>query len=256
MRLFDLRGKVALATGATRGIGRAIAEEMARHGAAVAISSNEGEECAARAAALREEGCDAIGVACDVTSREQLEALVARTLDAFGKIDVLVCNAGVAPHVGPIASASAQDWDITMTVNLRSVLWLTSLVIPEMAQRRDGAVIITSSIAGLRGNKSIGLYGLSKAASAELARNLAVEWGPSNVRVNAISPGVIDTAFATPMLSDAAVMERRLALTPLRRVGTPQEIAGVAVMLASAAGAFITGQNIVVDGGTTIGDGN
>ncbi len=256
MRLFDLRGKVALVTGATRGIGRAIAEEMARHGAAVAISSNEGEECAARAAALREEGCDAIGVACDVTSREQLEALVARTLDAFGKIDVLVCNAGVAPHVGPIASASAQDWDITMTVNLRSVLWLTSLVIPEMAQRRDGAVIITSSIAGLRGNKSIGLYGLSKAASAELARNLAVEWGPSNVRVNAISPGVIDTAFATPMLSDAAVMERRLALTPLRRVGTPQEIAGVAVMLASAAGAFITGQNIVVDGGTTIGDGN
>ena len=256
MRLFDLRGKVALATGATRGIGRAIAEEMARHGAAVAISSNEGEECAARAAALREEGCDAIGVACDVTSREQLEALVARTLDAFGKIDVLVCNAGVAPHVGPIASASAQDWDITMTVNLRSVLWLTSLVIPGMAQRREGAVIITSSIAGLRGNKSIGLYGLSKAASAELARNLAVEWGPSNVRVNAISPGVIDTAFATPMLSDAAVMERRLALTPLRRVGTPQEIAGVAVMLASAAGAFITGQNIVVDGGTTIGDGN
>ena len=157
MRLFDLRGTVARATGATRGIGRAIAEEMARHGAAVAISSNEGEECAARAAALREEGCDAIGVACDVTSREQLEALVARTLDAFGKIDVLVCNAGVAPHVGPIASASAQDWDITMTVNLRSVLWLTSLVIPEMAQRRDGAVISTSRIAGLRGNKSIGL---------------------------------------------------------------------------------------------------
>jgi NAD(P)-dependent dehydrogenase (short-subunit alcohol dehydrogenase family) len=158
--------------------------------------------------------------------------------------------------MGPISSSSDADWSLTMTVNLRSVLWLTNLVIPQMAERRDGTVIITSSIAGVRGNKAIGLYGLSKAANAQLARNLAVEWGPSNVRVNAISPGVIRTEFARPMLDNERVMERRLSLTPLRRVGTPQEVAGVAVMLASAAGAFMTGQNVIVDGGTTIGDGN
>jgi NAD(P)-dependent dehydrogenase (short-subunit alcohol dehydrogenase family) len=117
-------------------------------------------------------------------------------------------------------------------------------------------VILTSSIAGLRGNKSIGLYGLSKAGGAELARNLAVEWGPRNVRVNAISPGMIRTEFARPLLDNPEIMTRRLAMTPLRRVGEPDEIAGVAVMLAAPAGAFITGQNLVVDGGTIIGDGN
>lgn len=254
--LFDLKGKVALVTGATRGIGLAIAEELARCGAQVVLSSNEDDACATVATRLREAGLDVTGIACDVASREQIESLVTRTLSMFHRIDVLVCNAGVAPHMGPIASASDMDWDVTMTVNLRSILWLTSLAIPGMAQRRDGSVIITSSIAGVRGNKSIGLYGLSKAGNAELARNLAVEWGPHNVRVNAISPGVIRTEFARPLLEDEAVMQRRLALTPLRRAGQPQEIAGVAVMLASAAGAFITGQNLIVDGGTTIGDGS
>jgi NADP-dependent 3-hydroxy acid dehydrogenase YdfG len=155
------------------------------------------------------------------------------TLAQRERIDVLVCNAGVAPHLGPIAEASDQDWEQTMTVNLRSMLWLTSLVIPAMAQRRDGAVILTASLSSLRGNKSIGLYGLSKAGIAQLARNLAVEWGPSNVRVNAISPGVIATEFARPLTEDAPALARRLAQTPLRRIGQPHEIAGVAVMLAS-----------------------
>lgn len=254
--LFDLSGRVALVTGATRGIGRAVAEAFAQHGAAVVISSNERDACESIAAELRGAGCNVVGIPCDVASRDELERLVSQTLEAFSKIDILVCNAGVAPHMGPIASASDADWDVTMTVNLRSVLWLTGLVIPGMAERRDGSVIIISSIAGVRGNKAIGLYGLSKAASAELARNLAVEWGPSNIRANAISPGLIRTEFARPLLDDASVMERRLALTPLRRAGTPQEIAGVAVMLAAAAGAFVTGQNIIVDGGTVIGDGS
>jgi len=167
-----------------------------------------------------------------------------------------VCNAGVAPHAGPIASATDADWDLTMTVNLRSALWLTSLVIPGMAQRRDGVVILTASLSSVRGNKGIGLYGLSKAGVAQLARNLAVEWGPANVRVNAISPGVIATEFARPLTDNETVLARRLALTPLRRVGEPAEIAGVAVMLAARAGAFITGQNLIVDGGTLISDGN
>lgn len=254
--LFDLRGQVALVTGATRGIGRAIAARMLEAGARVVVSSEEASACETTAAELRASGGEVIGLRCDVSQKNEVEALVARAIEHYGRIDSLVCNAGVAPHMGPIATAHDRDWDLTMTVNLRSVLWLTSLVIPGMAERGGGSVIVTSSISGVRGNKAIGLYSLSKAAGAALARNLAVEWGPRNVRVNAISPGLIRSEFARPLLDNPEVMTRRLALTPLRRAGEPDEIAGVAVMLAAPAGAFITGQNIIVDGGTTIGDGN
>ena len=254
--LFDLTGKVALITGATRGIGLSIATEMARAGAQVIISSNEPRACEEVSEDLRRQGLDAIGIACDVGERAQIESLVGQTLSRRTRIDALVCNAGVAPHAGPIASATDADWDLTMTVNLRSALWLTSVVIPGMAQRRDGVVILTASLSSLRGNKGIGLYGLSKAGVAQLARNLAVEWGPSNIRVNAISPGLIATEFARPLTGNEAVLARRLAQTPLRRVGEPDEIAGVAVMLAARAGAFITGQNLIVDGGTLISDGS
>ncbi|HXL97435.1 MAG TPA: SDR family oxidoreductase [Steroidobacteraceae bacterium] len=254
--LFSLEGKVALLTGATRGIGLSIASEMARAGAQVVLSSNEVQACYQAAVLLREQGLDAVGLPCDVMQREQIEALVRQTLSLRGRIDVLVCNAGVAPQFGPIAAASDADWDRTMTVNLRSVLWITSLVIPGMAARGDGSVIMTASLSSVRGNKSIGLYGLSKAGLAQLARNLAVEWGPANVRVNSISPGIIATEFARPLLDNPELLSRRLALTPLRRAGEPREVAGVAVMLASSAGAYITGQNLIVDGGTIISDGN
>jgi NAD(P)-dependent dehydrogenase (short-subunit alcohol dehydrogenase family) len=254
--LFELRGKVALLTGATRGIGLAMATAMARAGAQVVLSSNEADACAERASQCQAEGLDVLGLPCDVMQRAQLEELVRQVLLQRGRIDILVCNAGIAPHLGPMAAASDADWDSTMTVNLRSVLWLTSLVIPGMAARGGGSVILTASLSSLRGNKSIGLYALSKAAVAQLARNLAVEWGPANVRVNSISPGLIATEFARPLLDNPEVLARRLALTPLRRVGQPEEIAGVAVMLASRAGAFITGQNLVVDGGALISDGN
>lgn len=254
--LFDLTGQVALVTGATRGIGLGIAEAMARAGARVIISSNEAAACESMSAQLCAQGLDVIGIACDVADRTQLQSLVAQSITQRERIDVLVCNAGVAPHMGPIASATDADWNLTMTVNLRSVLWLTSMVIPAMAERRHGRVILTSSLSSVRGNKGIGLYGLSKAGVAQLARNLAVEWGPSNVCVNAIAPGLIRTEFARPLLENPEVLQRRLSLTPLRRPGEVNEIAGVAVMLAAPAGAFITGQNLVVDGGTTISDGN
>jgi NAD(P)-dependent dehydrogenase (short-subunit alcohol dehydrogenase family) len=254
--LFSLAGKVALLTGASRGIGLAIATEMARAGAQVVLSSNEPGACAEAAERLRADGLDAIGLACDVMQRGQVEALVQQTLALRARIDVLVCNAGVAPQFGAIAAASDADWERTMTINLRSAIWITSLVIPGMASRRDGSVIMTASLAGVRGNKSIGLYGVSKAGLVQLARNLAVEWGPANVRVNSISPGIIATEFARPLLDNPELLARRLALTPLRRAGEPHEIAGVAVMLASRAGGFITGQNLIVDGGTIISDGN
>jgi len=253
--LFDLHGKVALITGSTRGIGLSIAEELAIAGAQVVISSNERARCEEVAAEFRRSGRDAVGIPCDVSSNADLQELVSQAIHMYGRIDVLVCNAGIAPHMGPIATASDDDWESTLAVNLRSLLWLTSLVIPGMAERRDGAVIVISSIAGLRGNKSIGIYGISKAAGAQLVRNLAVEWGPCNIRVNAISPGVIRTDFAQPLLSNSQFMARRIALTPLRRVGEPLEVAALAVLLASRGGAFITGQNLVVDGGTLIGDG-
>lgn len=254
--MFSLAGKCALVTGATRGIGLAIARAYGQAGARVAISSENLEDCQGVAAALAREGIDAWPVSADLSQQADVDALAAAVIDRFGGLDALVCNAGIAPHMGPLASASAADWEATLTVNLRSAVWLTSALLPAMAARGGGSVVLMASIAGVRGNKALGLYGLSKAALAQLARNLAVEWGPANVRVNAISPGVIHTEFARPLTEMPLVMEKRLALTPLRRVGTPEEIAGLALLLAAPAGGFITGQNLIVDGGTTIGDGN
>lgn len=255
-QLFSLAGKVALITGATRGIGLAIAREYARAGARVVISSENAEHCQQAVSLLADEGFEVSAVVADLSQQVQVDSLASAVLERFGRIDALICNAGVAPHMGALASASAADWELTMTVNLRSALWLTSAMLPNMAAQGGGSVVLMASIAGVRGNKGLGLYGLSKAALAQLARNLAVEWGPRNVRVNAISPGVIATEFARPLTDNPEVMSKRIALTPLRRVGIPDEIAALAVLLAAPGGAFITGQNLLVDGGTTIGDGN
>jgi NAD(P)-dependent dehydrogenase (short-subunit alcohol dehydrogenase family) len=254
--LFSLSGKVALVTGGTRGIGLAIAQEYARAGAQLIISSESPADCQRTVEKLIASGFAAIALPANLNDREAVEALATRVLEQFGRIDVLACNAGVAPHLGPISGADDADWELTMTVNLRSTLWLTSALLPAMAAQGGGSVIFMASIAGVRGNKGLGLYGLSKAGLAQLARNLAVEWGPSNIRVNAISPGLIQTEFARSLTDQPQVLERRLALTPLRRVGLPEEIAALALLLAAPGGAFITGQNIIIDGGTTIGDGN
>lgn len=250
--LFDLSGRTALVTGATGGLGAAIAEEMAAHGAEVVLSDLDAGACAALARRLREAGHRARPLAADLSRHAEVEALAV----AAGAIDVLVCNAGIQGPAGPIGEVSDADIDRVLDLNLKSALWLTARLLPGMAERGGGSVILMSSIAGLRGNKAIGLYGLSKAALAQLGRNLAVEWGPRGVRVNAISPGLIRTPLSEALLADAPFMQRRLALTPLRRVGEPHEIAGVAVMLASRAGGFVNGHNLVVDGGTTIGDGS
>jgi len=252
--LFDLRGKVAVVTGATRGIGWATARELANAGAAVVVSSEDAELAKERAETLAADGKPALGVRCDVRNCDELATLVQETLDRFGRLDILVANAGVTLSEGPLAGVTDTDYDAMMEINLHSTLRLANLAAPRIAETGGGSIVIMSSLSGLRGNRRLGVYSLTKAALAQLARNLAVEWGPGNVRANAIAPGVIDTAFAEPLKKNPDALRQRLARTPLGRLGDPKEVAGVVVFLASPAGAFITGQTIVVDGGTLIGD--
>lgn len=253
---FGLAGKVVLLTGATGGIGRAMAEAFAAAGASLVLTSNEGEACTALAAAMRRNGGRATALACDVCDRQALGAMVAAANNEYGRIDVLLANAGVIPHSGPLANADDAAWSLAFDVNLRHAAHQAGLIAPDMAARREGSIVPTASIAGLRGNKSLGLYGLTKAALAQLARNLAVECGPSNVRANALAPGLIATSWADAILSDPAATERRLGLAPLRRIGEPWEVAAAGLFLASPGSAFITGQTLVIDGGTLISDGN
>ena len=250
--LFDLTDKIALITGSTKGIGKAIARHLALAGAKVVISSRKADACDAVQKEFAAEGLEAISLPCNVARPEEVEALVKKTMAAFGRIDILVCNAATNPVYGPTASASSEAFDKIIGTNVKSVWSLCNQVIPQMAARRDGAVILVSSIGGLKGSSVIGLYGVSKAADSALVRNLAVEWGPSNIRVNAIAPGLVKTDFAKALWEDDKLRTTREAQTPLRRLGDPDDIAGLAVLLASNAGLFITGQTFVADGGVTI----
>ncbi|GAB5470710.1 MAG: SDR family oxidoreductase [Rhodospirillales bacterium] len=250
--MFDLSGKVAVVTGSSRGIGRAIAEAYAAAGAKVLVSSRSAEACQPTVAAIEAAGGTALATACHVGKRADLEALVATAKAAFGGIDLLVCNAATNPVYGPMREASDAVFDKIMATNVRSVFQLCNLVCPDMAVRGGGSVIVISSIAGLRGNDVIGLYGVSKAAEAQLARNLAVEWGPQGIRVNAIAPGLVRTDFARALLDDPERLKRSEERNPLRRVGEPEDIAGVALFLAGRGSAYVTGQTIVADGGETV----
>lgn len=252
MSLFDLAGKTAIVTGSSRGIGRSIAEQLAAAGASVVISSRKPGPCEEVAAAINGNGGKAVSIPCNVGDKAQLESLVERTRGAFGRVDILVCNAAVNPYYGPLTDIPDEAYDRTMNYNVRSSLWLAKLVLPEMAARKDGVVILVSSIAGLRGSTALGAYAISKAADFQLCRNLAVEWGHHNIRVNCIVPGLVKTDFARALWENEDLVKQTLASTPLRRIGDPIDIAGAAVFLASAAGKFVTGQTIVLDGGVTI----
>lgn len=249
---FDLGGQVAIVTGSSRGIGRSIAETMAAMGAKVVVSSRKAEACEEVAASIRGHGGEALVIPCNIARKAEVEALVAETLKAWGRIDCLVCNAAVNPVYGPLGALTDEAFDKIMSSNVKSNLWLCNLTMPGMAERGGGTVIIVSSIAGIRGTEMIGAYGISKAADFALARNLALEWGPKNVRINCIAPGLIKTEFARALWENEAAVARRNAQTPLRRIGSPDEIGGVAAFLASPAASYITGQTIVVDGGVTI----
>jgi len=248
--LFDLSGKVALVTGATRGIGKSIAEELARAGAKVAICSRKAEACEATRAEFARNGLEVLAMPCNVSRKEDLQALVDATLARWGAIDIVVANAAVNPYYGPLTGISDQAFDKIFANNLKSVLWLAGMTLPGM--KSGGSLILVGSIGGLIANTVIGAYGMSKAAGHHMVRNLAAEWGPKGVRVNAIAPGLIKTEFARALWEDPKRAEERVSNTPLRRLGEPRDIGGIAVFLASPAAAFITGQCIVADGGVTI----
>jgi NAD(P)-dependent dehydrogenase (short-subunit alcohol dehydrogenase family) len=253
MELFDLTGKVAVITGSSRGIGKAIAERMAEHGAKVVISSRKAGPCEEVAAQIngKHPGA-AIAVPANISSKEDLQRVVDETKKAFGQIDILVCNAASNPYYGPMSGISDDAFRKILDNNIISNHWLVQMVAPEMKDRKDGAIIIISSIGGLRGNAVIGAYNISKAADFQLARNLAHELSPSNIRVNCIAPGLVKTDFAKALWDTPEAEKRSSAGNPLRRLGEPDDIAGAAVFLASKAGSWMTGQAIVIDGGSTI----
>lgn len=250
--LFDLGGKVAVVTGASRGIGRAIALRLAEHGARVVVSSRKADACETVANSIREAGGEAAVIPCNIAYKEQLQRLVDETTALWGGIDILVCNAAVNPYFGPAADIPDEAYEKIMGANVRSNFWLTNQVSAQMAERGGGSIIIVSSIGGLRGSQTLGVYSLSKAADLQLARNIAVEWGPRNVRANCIAPGLIRTDFARALWEDPDTLRSFTRGAALERIGEPDEIAGAAVFLAGPAGAFMTGQTVVVDGGVTI----
>jgi dehydrogenase/reductase SDR family member 4 len=250
--LFDLSAKVALVTGSTRGIGKAIAEELARAGARVAISSRKRDACDAVRSEFERAGHEVLAQPCNVSRKEELQALIDATRAKWGRIDIVVANAAANPYYGPLTAISDEAFDKIIATNLKSVLWLAAMALPAMAAQGGGSLTLVGSIGGLLANTVIGAYGVSKAAGHHLVRNLAAEWGPKNVRVNAIAPGLIKTEFARALWEDEARRAERIAATPLRRLGEPRDIGGIAVFIASDAAAFITGQVIVADGGVSI----
>ncbi|MEY5008102.1 MAG: hypothetical protein RL764_1418 [Pseudomonadota bacterium] len=254
MSLFDMTGQVALITGSSRGIGKAIAEEMAVQGAKVVISSRKQDACEAVAAEINAKhgAGTAIAVAANISSKDALQHLVGEARRAFGKITALVCNAASNPYYGPAAGIEDEQFRKIMDNNILSNHWLINMVAPEMMERGEGSVTIISSIGGLKGSTVIGAYCISKAADMQMARNLADEFGPKGVRVNCIAPGLIRTDFARALWENPDTLARSTARSPLRRIGEPEEIAGAAVFLASRAGAFTTGQTFVIDGGQTV----
>jgi len=249
--MFDLTGKVAVITGSSRGIGRAIAIDMAKAGAKVVVSSRKAEACEEVAEVIRADGGEVMVVPCNISDRAQLENLVEETEKAWGKVDILVCNAAANPYYGPLAKIPDESYAKTMGNNVQSNLWLCQMTMPKMAERGDGSVIIVSSIAGIRGSAMLGAYGISKAADLGLVMNLSSEFGPKNVRINAILPGVIKTDFAKALWDNPEIHKATVEATTLKRIGDPEDISGVAVFLASDAAKYMTGTSLVVDGGMT-----
>lgn len=248
--MFDLTGRVAIITGSSRGIGRSIAENMARAGARVVVSSRKEEACTEVVESIRAEGGEAIAVACNISYKDQLKHLVDRAIEEWGSVDILVCNAAVNPYYGPMADMPDEAYDKVMNSNVRSNFWLCNMAAPHMGE--GGRILIVSSIGGNQGSGTLAVYGMSKAADSSLVKSLAVEWGPRGITANCIAPGLIKTDFSRALWENEKLLGAVERRTPVRRMGDPDDIGGVAVFMASPAAAYVTGQTIVVDGGLTV----
>ena len=255
--LFDLSGKAAIITGSSRGIGRAIAEGLAEQGARVVISSRKQDACDEVAAGINAEHGEgsAIAVAASISDKPALQHLVDETKAQLGQIDILVCNAASNPYYGPMAGISDDQFRKILDNNVVANHWLVQMAAPEMVERGSGSIIIVSSVGGLTSSTVIGAYNISKAADLQLVRNLAAEFGPQGVRVNAIAPGLVRTDFARALWENPEILKRVTSVAALKRIGEPKELAGAAIFLASDAASFVTGQTLVVDGGSTFGAG-
>jgi NAD(P)-dependent dehydrogenase (short-subunit alcohol dehydrogenase family) len=251
--MFDLTGKTAIITGSSKGIGKSIAMQMALHGAKVVVSSRKADACQIVADEINEACSDseggAIVIPCNISDKAALQMLVDETRLQLGKIDILVCNAASNPFFGSMMDIPEDAFDKVMNNNIKSNHLLCQMVIPEMTERKDGSIIIVSSIGGLKSSTVIGTYNISKAADIMLVKNLAAEFGPQNVRTNAIAPGLFKTDFARALWENPEILKQSTATCPLRRIGEPDEIGGAAVFLASDAGTFVNGHTLVIDGG-------
>lgn len=251
--LFGLQDTVAVVTGSTRGIGHSIARWMLAYGARVVVSGRRQETADSVAAELDPTGENVLPVAANISNEADLDALVDATMERWGRIDSLVCNAAVNPYFGPAASMPRSAYQKIIDCNITSNVLLTNRVAPLMAAAGTGAITVVSSIGGLRGSTHLGAYAISKAADMQLARNLAVEWGPQGVRANCVAPGLIRTDFAKALWENPDILRRRVHHTPLQRIGETDEVASAVVMLSGRGGAYISGQTIVIDGGTVAG---
>ena len=249
---FSLEGKVAIVTGGSKGIGLSIVHHLAALGAKVVVASRKIDACVSAVREVQEKGGEAMAVACNISHRDQCEALIEAALTTYGRVDTFVANAAVNPVYGPLAELSDEAFNKVMTSNVQSLIWFANSAMPLMAEQGGGSFIVVSSIGGLRGSSTLGAYGISKTADVGVVRSLAVEWGPKNITVNCIMPGLVKTDFARTLWENDALREDRIKRTPVRRLGEPDDIGGIAAFLASPWARFITGEVIVADGGTTI----
>lgn len=250
--MYNLEGKVAIVTGGSKGIGQSIVHHLAELGAKVVIASRKIEACEAVVKEVEAKGGEALAVACNISKKEDCFALVEAAKEKWGRVDIFVANAAVNPVYGPLSELEDSAFEKVMTSNVHSLLWFAKTAMPLMAEQGGGSFIVVSSIGGLRGSPTLGAYGISKTADLGVVRSLAVEWGPKNVTVNCIMPGLVKTDFARALWENPELSADRINRTPLRRLGEPEDIGGIVAFLAGPWSRFITGEVIVADGGTTI----
>jgi len=246
----SLDGKVAIVTGASRGIGEAIARALARRRAKVVVASRKMDGLGAVANAIKAEGGEATPVVCHAGKEEQIDALVQEAIARYGKVDVLVNNAATNPYFGPMMNIDWGAWEKTFEVNTKGYFMATRAVVRHLAQRdAPGSIINIASIAGMGAAMAQGVYGMTKAAVISMTKTLAVELGGTGIRINAIAPGLVDTHFAGALMANDGLVKTMTETAPVRRIGKPDDIAGMAVYLASDASGYVTGQTFVIDGG-------